>query len=191
MCTEYQVHFEREKGKQTKRTREHTHHQTYKSRASANLQPQYKAQLQVYLPSLLQGHGPLPRCQTHPESRYYSWVKIMALAPTHMHPTDIRPLITKYKHHGSQADYRALWTCAFKALPDIDVPNDYQEISQWRPTKRDRDQGTDAWHTHAPNSHTITDSPPELYGQRLCKDDIFTNTQQVQGRSSQTLQRMW
>ena len=34
----------------------------------------------------------------------------MALALTHMHPTDIRPLITKYKHHGSQANYRALWT---------------------------------------------------------------------------------
>jgi hypothetical protein len=41
-----------------------------------------------------------------------------------------------------------------------------------------------------PTAHTITDSPPESYGQRLCKDDIFKNTQQVQGRSSQTLQRM-
>jgi len=45
--------------------------------------------------------------KAHPESRHYSWVKIMAPAPTHMHPTDIWPLITIYKHHGSQADYGA------------------------------------------------------------------------------------
>ena len=31
----------------------------------------------------------------------------MAPVPTHMHPTDIWPLITKYKHHGSQANYGA------------------------------------------------------------------------------------
>jgi len=135
--------------------------------AYSNLQPQHNAHLQVYVPSLLQGRVPLPRCQSHPESRHYSWVMMMALAPTHMHPTDIRPLITKYKHHGSDAEYRALWTRAFKGLPDIDIPNDYQEISKRRPTKRNRNQGTDAWYTHAPNGHTITDSPREWYGQRL------------------------
>jgi hypothetical protein len=119
------------------------------------------------LSSLLQGRGPLPRCQSHPESRHYSWVMIMALAPTHMHSTNIRPLITKYKHHGSHADYRALWTHAFKALPHIDIPNNYQAISKRRPTKRNRDQSTDAWHTHAPNGQTITDSPCEWSGWRL------------------------
>jgi len=45
--------------------------------------------------------------EAHPESRHYSWVEIMAPAPTHMHPTDMRPLITKYKHHASHADYGA------------------------------------------------------------------------------------
>jgi len=168
--------------------------------AYSNLQPQHKAHLQVYLPSLLQGRVPLPRCQSHPESRHYSWVMIMALAPTHMHSTDIRPLITKYKHHGSQADNRALRTHAFTDPPDIDITNDNQEISKRRPTKRNRDQGTKAWHTHAPNGNTINDSPRERYGKRLFKNDIFTNTQrvrgrctntqQVRGRSSRRLQRM-
>ena len=102
-----------------------------------------------------------------PGIQHYSWVMIMALAPTHMHPTDIRPLITKYKHHGSHADSRALWTHAFKALPDIDIPNDYKVISKRRLTKRNRDQSTDTWHTHTRNGHTTTDSPRAWYGQRL------------------------
>jgi hypothetical protein len=76
-----------------------------------------------------------------------------------MHPIVIWPLITKYVHHGSQADYKALLSGTFKALLDIDVPNDYREISIWRPAKRNPNQGTDTWHTHTPNGHTTTDSP--------------------------------
>jgi hypothetical protein len=41
-----------------------------------------------------------------------------------------------------------------------------------------------------PHAHFKMASPSKRYGQILCKDDIFTKTQRVRGRSSQTLERM-
>jgi len=41
------------------------------------------------------------------QSRYHSWVQIMAPVSMHMHPTNIWTLITNYKHHRSQVDNKA------------------------------------------------------------------------------------